>query len=40
VEITRIGRNSYDTADVVTIRIPGFATPVTILADYLIGDDE
>jgi hypothetical protein len=38
--VTRHGRNSYDTADTITIRIPGFETPVTVTAKYLgLGDD-
>jgi hypothetical protein len=32
----RTGRNTHDTADTITIRIPGFTTPVTIVADYLL----
>lgn len=38
--VTRHGRNSFDTADTITIRIPGFETPVTVTAKYLgLGDD-
>jgi hypothetical protein len=40
LEVTRVGRNGYDTADVITVRIPGFATPVTIDASYILGDDD
>jgi hypothetical protein len=40
VEVTRVGRNSFDTADTITIRIPGHATPVTVNADLLLGLDD
>lgn len=36
VRVTRTGRNSYDTADTVTLRLPGFETPVTVSADSLL----
>lgn len=36
LEVTRTGRNGHDTADTITIRIPGSQTPVTIVADYLL----
>jgi hypothetical protein len=39
--VTRHGRNAYDTADTITIRIPGVETPVTVTAKYLgLGDDD
>jgi hypothetical protein len=40
VEVVRHGRNGHDTADTITIRIPGFGTPVTVNADYLVGDED
>jgi hypothetical protein len=40
VEVTRIGRNSFDTADTITFRIPGFDFPVTVNADYLVGEGD
>jgi hypothetical protein len=36
LEVTRTGRNTFDTADTITIRIPGASTPVTINAEYLL----
>jgi hypothetical protein len=36
LEVTRTGRNTFDTADTITIKIPGASTPVTIVADYLL----
>ena len=38
VEVTRHGMNSFGTAETITIRIPGFATPVTVTAKYLLGE--
>jgi hypothetical protein len=37
--VTRVGRNAYDTADVITVKIPGSPTPVTVNAEYLLGED-
>lgn len=38
--VVRHGRNGFGTADTITIRIPGFETPVTVTAKYLgLGDD-
>lgn len=34
-KVTRLGRNSYDTADTVTVRIAGYSVPVTLSAEYL-----
>ena len=39
VEVTRHGKNSHGTGDTITIRSPGFGTPVTVNADYLLGKD-
>jgi hypothetical protein len=39
VEVARVGRNGHDTADTITIRIPGFGTPVTVNAEYLLKGD-
>ena len=36
LEVTRTGRNGFDTADTITIKVPGFNTPVTIVADYIL----
>lgn len=36
LEVTRTGRNTFDTADTITIKVPGASTPVTINADYLL----
>jgi hypothetical protein len=33
--VTRTGRNGFDTADTITVQIPGYPAPVTIAADYL-----
>jgi hypothetical protein len=33
--VTRLGRNSWDTGDTITVRIPGHPVPVTIEANYL-----
>ena len=38
--VTRHGRNSHDTADTITIRIPGFDIPVTVNAAYLTGEED
>lgn len=38
--VTRIGRNTWDTADTLTVRIPGHDVPVTAPAEYLLGKDE
>jgi len=38
--VTRHGRNSYGTADTITVRIPGYDTPITITAAYLLGADD
>jgi hypothetical protein len=38
--VTRVGRNSHDTADTITVRIPGFSTPVTVNAEYLLGEEK
>lgn len=38
-KVTATGRNGHDTADTITVRIPGFAYPVTILADSLREED-
>lgn len=38
VEVTRTGRNSWDTGDTITIRIHGFSTPVTVSAEHLLKD--
>lgn len=38
VQVTKTGRNAGDTADTVTIRLPGFEYPVTALADYLLDE--
>jgi hypothetical protein len=40
VEVTRHGRNTFDTVDTITIRLPGVATPVTVTAKYLLGGEE
>lgn len=40
VTVTRVGRNTADTADTVTIEIPGFDTPVTAAADRLLAAAE
>jgi hypothetical protein len=40
VEVTRVGRNSFDTADTITIRLPGHSTPVTVNADLLLGSGD
>jgi hypothetical protein len=40
VEVTRTGRNTWDTGDTVTIRIPGYDYPVTIRASALKGDEQ
>ena len=37
--VTRTGRNTYGTADVVTVRIPGAPAPLTLPAEYLDGED-
>lgn len=37
--VTRVGRNAFDTADVITVRIPGSPVPVTVNAEYLLGED-
>ena len=37
--VTRTGRNTFDTADVVTVTIPGAPAPITIPADYLSADE-
>jgi hypothetical protein len=37
--VTRTGRNTYGTADVVTVRIPGAPAPLTLPAEYLEGED-
>jgi hypothetical protein len=39
-KVTALGRNGHNTADTITVRIPGFAYPVTLLADYLNGADD
>ena len=36
LEVTRTGRIGFDTADTISIRVPGCGTPVTIVADYLL----
>lgn len=36
VRVTRTGRNSHDTADTVTVVVPGHDTPVTCTADRLL----
>lgn len=36
LEVMRTGRNGHDTADTITIKVPGSSTPVTIVADYLL----
>ena len=38
--VVRHGRNGYDTADTITIRIPGFDIPVTVNAAYLTGKED
>lgn len=38
--VTRLGRNSWDTGDTITVRIPGHPAPVTIEANYLNDLDE
>jgi hypothetical protein len=39
--VTRTGRNGHDTADTVTVAIPGYSIPVTLDAAYLgKADDE
>jgi hypothetical protein len=37
--VVRTGRNTHDTADTVTLRIPGFDTPVTVNPAYLEAED-
>ena len=37
--VTRTGRNPSNTADTIAVRIPGFGTPVTVNAEYLLGGD-
>lgn len=39
-EVTRTGRNGFDTADTITIRIPGYGIPITVSADLLLGEDD
>jgi hypothetical protein len=38
--VTRHGRNGYDTADTITIRIPGYDIPVTVTAKYVLGGED
>jgi hypothetical protein len=38
--VTRVGRNAWDTADTVTVKIPGHSIPVTAVAEYLLSDEE
>jgi len=40
VRVTRIGRNRHDTGEAITVQIPGFETPVTADAKYLLGEDK
>ena len=37
--VTRTGRNTFGTADTVTLRIPGAPAPITIDAQYLSGEE-
>jgi hypothetical protein len=37
--VTRTGRNTYGTADVVTVRIPGAPAPLTLPAEYLESEE-
>lgn len=37
--VTRTGRNTYDTADTITLRIPGYDVPVTVNPEYLKRED-
>jgi hypothetical protein len=37
--VTRTGRNVHDTGDTITLRIPGFDTPVTVNPAYLEAED-
>lgn len=39
-EVTRVGRNGFDTADTITLRIPGYGIPLTINADLLLGESD
>jgi hypothetical protein len=36
--VTRHGRNGFDTADTITIRIPGYGIPITLSARNLLGE--
>jgi hypothetical protein len=36
--VTRTGRNRFDTADTITVRIGDHPAPVTATAKYLLGD--
>jgi hypothetical protein len=37
--VTRIGRNTWDTADAITLRIPGYSVPVTVNPEHLETED-
>lgn len=39
-KIVRTGRNGYDTADTLTVRIGGHDVPVTATAKYLLGEED
>jgi hypothetical protein len=38
--VTRTGRNTFDTADTITLRVPGFDVPVTVNPAYLESGQE
>jgi hypothetical protein len=36
--VTRTGRNTYGTADTITVRIDGYSVPVTLPANAVLGE--
>lgn len=38
--VTRVGRNTYDTADTLTVRIADHPAPITATAKYLLGEKD
>lgn len=38
--VTRTGRNRFDTADTITVRIADHPAPVTATAKYLLGEED
>lgn len=38
--VTRTGRNRWDTADTITVRIADHPVPITATAKYLIGEGD